>query len=67
MRQVDLFTENPMEFEGLWERSELLDLGGVSARVASIPDLIRRKERTGRPQDLEDIEAPRHIQEASSG
>jgi hypothetical protein len=57
MRQVDLFTRNPIEFEGLWERSELLELAEVTVRVASIPDLIQLKRFAGRPQDMTDIEA----------
>ncbi len=63
MRQVDLFTENPVDFDGLLRRSQLLDVGDTSVRVASVPDLIRLKELAGRPQDMEDIEALRQIVE----
>jgi predicted nucleotidyltransferase len=65
MRQVDLFTENPVDFEGLWQRSELLDLEATSVRVASILDLIQLKELSGRAQDREDIEALRQLIEGS--
>ena len=37
---VDVFTHHPIEFDGLHDRSETCDVGGVSVRVASIPDLI---------------------------
>ncbi len=57
MRAVDLFVENPIEFEELWDRSEVVPLGGTTARVASIPDLIHLKRLAGRPQDLLDVEA----------
>lgn len=57
MRQVDLFAENPIDFEQLWARAEMIDLATVSVRVASIRDLIHLKRLAGRPQDLQDIEA----------
>lgn len=57
MREVDLFAENPIDFEALWERSELIQLSQTVVRVASIADLIQLKRLAGRPQDLADIEA----------
>lgn len=57
MRVVDLFVENPIDFEELWSRSEDVPLSGTTARVASIPDLIRLKRLAGRPEDALDIEA----------
>ncbi len=62
LRSVDLFTENPIDFEELWANSQLVDLSGTSARVASIPDLIRLKRISARPLDLADIEALEAIQ-----
>lgn len=57
MRSVDLFVDNPIDFDELWTRSELVPLVETAARVASIPDLIRLKRLAGRPEDLSDIEA----------
>lgn len=57
MRSVDLFVVNPIDFEELWADSELVDLAGVSARIASIRDLIRLKQISARPVDLADIDA----------
>jgi hypothetical protein len=67
LRVVDLFVENPIDFEGLWTRSEVVDLSGTTARVASIPDLIGLKRLAGRPEDLLDIEALEAILERRRG
>ena len=56
MREVDLFVEHPIDFDELWNRSEIINLSHTVARIASIPDLIRLKRLAGRPQDLADIE-----------
>jgi hypothetical protein len=56
LRSVDLFVDNPIDFEELWARSEVLTLTGTTVRVASIPDLIRMKKLAGRPVDRLDIE-----------
>ena len=63
LRSVDLFVESPVDFEELYARSNEIDVGGISVRIASIPDLIDMKRRAGRPQDLDDIEALRVIEE----
>ena len=57
LRSVDLFVKHPIPFDELWSRSKLIDLPSGEVRVASIDDLIRMKETTGRPQDSEDIQA----------
>jgi hypothetical protein len=44
------------DFEGLWSRSDAVDLDGLSVRVASIDDLIEMKRAAGRPKDLIEIE-----------
>lgn len=63
MRAVDLFAENPVDFEELWARAETMEIGGVSVRVACIEDLIRLKRLAGRPEDELDIEALEAIRE----
>jgi predicted nucleotidyltransferase len=55
-RHVDLFAESPMPFEDLWQRSEVVPLGDLEVRVASIADLIAMKRTAGRAQDIADIE-----------
>lgn len=54
---VDVFAEPPLPFEELWARSRTIEIGEITVRVASIPDLITLKKRSSRPQDLADIEA----------
>lgn len=60
---VDLFVDPPLPFEELWERSEVMRIGGAEVRVASISDLVRMKRAVGRPRDLEDVERLREIEQ----
>lgn len=57
LRQVDLLVESPIDFETLWGRAEVIDLGSTTVRVAHVDDLIAMKRAAGRRQDLADIEA----------
>jgi hypothetical protein len=63
MRSVDLFVDEPIPFDELWARAEMVTLPNTSVRVAAIADLILMKQRAGRPQDLIDIDALRRIAE----
>ena len=67
LREVDLFVEHPLPFEELFARSELLEVGAVTIRVASIPDLISLKRISARPEDLADIEALEALLERRTG
>lgn len=53
---VDLFAREPIPFDELWSRADIVSLGGRNIRVASIEDLIRMKRAAARPQDAIDIE-----------
>ena len=53
---VDVFTNHPIDFESLFGRSNACNVGGISVRVASIPDLIYLKRLADRPRDRDDIE-----------
>jgi hypothetical protein len=64
LRSVDVFVENPIAFEDLWARSEVVELEGVQTRIASIADLIELKRRADRPQDRTDIDALAAIERA---
>lgn len=59
---IDLFVEEQMPFEELWNGSQIVALDGIDIRVASIEHLIRLKALSGREKDLADIERLRAIQ-----
>ena len=40
---------------------DMISVGGLRLPVVAVADLIRMKEKSGRPQDLEDIQALRSI------
>lgn len=48
-------------------RTKTLQSGDRRIRVASVPDLIRMKTESGRPQDLADVEALRSLAKAGGG
>jgi hypothetical protein len=56
---LDVFSDVPgaAPYEELRKRALVIELGGVSIRVAGRDDLIRMKQASGRPQDLDDIAA----------
>jgi predicted nucleotidyltransferase len=53
---IDLFVDQPIPWQQLYERSVIMVLDGISVRVCSIDDLITMKQRAGRHKDLADIE-----------
>ncbi len=57
-RRIDIITEaTGLEFEDVYERSQLITIEGIEVRIPSIIDLIRNKRATGRTKDLADAEA----------
>ena len=58
---VDVFTNHPIEFDRLFDRSDACDVGDVPVRVASIADLIFLKRLADRPRDRDDIEKLENI------
>ena len=58
---VDLFVEPPMNAEELFSRSKLIQIREHTLRVCSIDDLIAMKTRSGRPQDVLDVDVLREI------
>ena len=59
--KVDLFVEEPFDFEAAWARAVVVNLGGIEVRVAALSDLIAMKLNAGRPQDLADVTALREL------
>jgi hypothetical protein len=55
--EVDLFVREPFEFAAAWARAVRVPLDEAIATVASIDDLVALKRASGRPVDLEDVEA----------
>lgn len=52
---VDLFVFSPVPFGELWGEADVVRIGTIDVRVASIPHLIAMKRRVGRVQDREDV------------
>lgn len=52
---VDVFAHHPIDFDGLYARSETSIIDSCPVRIASIPDLIRLKQLADRQRDREDI------------
>lgn len=44
-------------YAGMRARGLTTDLDGITVRIVGVDDLIRMKQTTGRPSDIEDIEA----------
>lgn len=61
-REVDVFVRYQIPFDELCANSETMTVGAGRARVASLEHLVRVKTMTGRPHDLEDIEALRLLE-----
>jgi hypothetical protein len=54
---VDLFVQEPFDFEAVYGRALRVPLQGVGATVVSRDDLVEMKRAAGRAQDMEDIAA----------
>ncbi len=65
---IDVFVIEPFDFEEEYQRAlsgtvEVPDRPPIVARYVAIPALIAMKQAVGRPQDLDDIQHLRWIQE----
>ena len=54
---VDLFVEEPFDFDEVWARRIEVELDSTNASVIGLNDLIELKQKAGRPRDLEDVGA----------
>jgi hypothetical protein len=56
---LDLLVDPPgsPSYAALRRRADVIELAGVSVRIASVEDLISMKRAAGRPQDRIDVEA----------
>jgi len=64
--EVDLFVEEPFDFEKVYSRAIKVGLDACETSVIAIDDLIELKKKSGRPRDLEDIAALEAIREDDS-
>ena len=55
--EVDLFVQEPFNFDEVWERRIDVTLDRTFAPVIGLEDLINLKQEAGRPRDLEDVDA----------
>ena len=55
--EIDLFVEEPIDFEAAWQRRVDVPLGTTTAPVVCREDLLILKRSSGRAQDLEDVAA----------
>lgn len=62
--EVDLFAEEPFDFEAVFARSLEVPLDRESARVIGLDDLLAMKRRVGRHRDREDVEALEALKDA---
>jgi hypothetical protein len=53
--EVDLFVEEPFDFDEAWGRRVEVDLARTTAPVVSLQDLLDLKMAAGRARDLEDV------------
>jgi hypothetical protein len=54
--EIDLFVEEPLDFDRAYARAVTVALDRPEATVVSLPDLVALKRAAGRPVDLDDVE-----------
>jgi predicted nucleotidyltransferase len=54
--EIDLLIDTPVPYPQLKKRAISIEIQGVPIPVVSIPDLIRLKRKTGRKQDISDVQ-----------
>ena len=63
--EVDLFLESPFDFDRAYARAARFQLAdGVEGTFVGLDDLIAMKRAAARPQDLDDVEGLRSLQDA---
>lgn len=54
--EIDLLIDAPIPYPLLKKRAISIEIQGILIPVVSIPDLIRLKRKTGRKQDISDVQ-----------
>jgi hypothetical protein len=60
---LDLFVQEPFDFDAVYRRALRVPLEEVQATVISREDLVAMKRAAGRTRDIEDVEALLHLSE----
>lgn len=63
---LDLFVQEPFDFDAVYSRALRVPLQGLEAAVISRDDLVDMKRAAGRARDLEDIAALQELSEGES-
>jgi len=58
---IDVFIKEPLPYREIKSRAVQMKIGNLSVPVVSKEDLIKLKEISGRPQDMEDISALKRL------
>jgi len=58
---VDIIIKTPIKYRELKKHAVKIKTGHLNVPVISVQDLLKIKQRSGRPQDLTDIEALRKV------
>jgi len=61
--EIDIVLDSPIPYVELKNRAVMIEIFGEKIPTISIPDLIELKKKSGRKQDLSDVEYLRIIQE----
>jgi hypothetical protein len=64
---IDLFARYPLDFEALWRDARLVDLDGITIRIAAPAHLVAMKRNAARPKDHDDVAALLRIDPSSGG
>ncbi len=65
-QHIDVFVSYPIDFDRMYDDSEVKEAYGMPVRVCSLDDLIRLKLLAGRPKDLEDVRILEMIRESEA-
>lgn len=69
-QEIDIFLENPIDFQKAYANKNIIEVSAVDIPLVSLHDLQLIKKKSGRKQDMSDIEALKRIekvQEESQG
>lgn len=64
---VDLFVEEPFDFEERYRRAAVARLDDARVHVLALDDLLEMKRESGRSQDLSDVEALQALRSRERG